>query len=100
VGLPSRLWDIPPWTFSGGERQLINLAQAVAVEPRLLLLDEPTASLDDHSRRRVLALIASLKRSRMTIVGVFHDKEAVEQLADHRVEIAGGLHAPHAAAAG
>ncbi len=91
VGLPRNLWNLPPNTFSGGERQLLNLAQALAVEPRLLLLDEPTASLDPRSAEQVLQLIETLKRDDLAIIGVFHDRSIVERLADQTVAITGGL---------
>lgn len=91
VGLPASLWNLPPQTFSGGEKQLVNLAQALAVNPRLLLLDEPTASLDPQATERVLQVIAGLKADNLAIVGVFHNREIIERLADVTVTLQGGL---------
>lgn len=91
VGLPANLWNLPPQTFSGGEKQLVNLAQALAVNPRLLLLDEPTASLDPRSTERVLDVIEQLKADDLAIVGVFHNREIIERLADETVTLQGGL---------
>lgn len=91
VGLPPSLWNLPPQTFSGGEKQLVNLAQALAVNPRLLLLDEPTASLDPRSTERVLEVIERLKSAELAIIGVFHNREIIERLADATVTLQGGL---------
>ncbi len=87
VGLPARLIDLPPATFSGGERQRVNIARAIASEPRLLLLDEPTASLDPAARERVLALVERTRRAGTAIVAVLHDTEAIRRLADRIVEV-------------
>jgi len=95
VGLPRRLWDVPPATFSGGERQLVNIGRALIARPRLLLLDEPTASLDPASTAEIVDVIDSLKRSSdglgITLVAVFHDRAIVARLADKVIEMQGGV---------
>lgn len=73
-----RLWEVAPATFSGGEQQRVNLARSFVLDYPILLLDEPTASLDAENRSVVIDLIqASLARDR-AIVGIFHD-EVVRQ---------------------
>jgi alpha-D-ribose 1-methylphosphonate 5-triphosphate synthase subunit PhnL len=91
VGLPQRLWDIPPMSFSGGERQLLNLARALVVRPRLLLLDEPTASLDATSTERVLDAIGEMKGPDLAMLSVFHDSRIVDRLSDHTIHMSGGI---------
>lgn len=71
--LPQALWPLPPATFSGGEQQRVNLARGFAMEYPILLLDEPTASLDDANRRTVVALIGEARARGAAIVGIFHD---------------------------
>jgi alpha-D-ribose 1-methylphosphonate 5-triphosphate synthase subunit PhnL len=73
VGIPERLWRLPPQTFSGGERQRVNIARGFAYDYDLLLLDEPTASLDAENRGRVAALIEDAMARGAAILGVFHD---------------------------
>lgn len=91
VGLPRGLWYLSPSTFSGGEKQLVNLAQALAVRPRLLLLDEPTASLDPSSTDRILSVIETLKSQGLAMIAVFHNREIIGRLADKTVPFEGGL---------
>ncbi|AMV73718.1 ATP-binding cassette domain-containing protein [Desulfuromonas carbonis] len=79
--IPSRLWDAYPLTFSGGEQQRINIARAIAWRPRLLLVDEPTASLDAASIDIVLEMLDELRRAGTTLVGIFHDPEIMQRVA-------------------
>jgi alpha-D-ribose 1-methylphosphonate 5-triphosphate synthase subunit PhnL len=75
LDIPVSLWDAYPSTFSGGERQRVNLARALVAPRALLLLDEPVASLDPDRRARVLDLLTELKREGAALIAVFHDVE-------------------------
>ncbi|WP_165173702.1 MULTISPECIES: phosphonate C-P lyase system protein PhnL [unclassified Adlercreutzia] len=90
-GLGEDLWDIYPRTFSGGEKLRLNIACAMIKRPRLLLLDEPTASLDNASKLKVRALIEQLKGEGTTMVGIFHDLEFMEGLCDHEFNMQEGM---------
>jgi alpha-D-ribose 1-methylphosphonate 5-triphosphate synthase subunit PhnL len=80
--IPEALRDAYPATFSGGEQQRINLARAAIWAPRLLLLDEPTASLDRESVDAVLEVLGELRRSGTTLVAVLHDPRLIDAVAD------------------
>jgi alpha-D-ribose 1-methylphosphonate 5-triphosphate synthase subunit PhnL len=81
VALPEKLWSLAPATFSGGEQQRVNIVRGLVVGHPVLLLDEPTASLDADNRARVLALIAERRDAGAAIVGIFHDEDARAALA-------------------
>lgn len=87
LNIPQRLWSLAPGTFSGGEQQRVNIARGFMVFWPLLLLDEPTASLDDKNRQVVLALINEAKQAGSAIVGIFHDAVAREAVMDRYVEL-------------
>ncbi|MDW8397029.1 MAG: phosphonate C-P lyase system protein PhnL [Acetobacteraceae bacterium] len=82
LNLPDRLHRLPPATFSGGEQQRVNLARGFGAGHPILLLDEPTASLDAGNRAVVIGLIAEAKARGAAIVGIFHDAEVREAVAD------------------
>ncbi|MEW6704102.1 MAG: phosphonate C-P lyase system protein PhnL [Pseudomonadota bacterium] len=82
LNLPQGLWQLPPATFSGGEQQRVNIARGFVQPARLLLLDEPTASLDAANRRVVVELIHQAKRRGSAVVGIFHDEEVRDAVAD------------------
>lgn len=88
--LPADLWDAYPANFSGGERQRVNIGRACLAKPRLLLLDEPTASLDPSTKRDVVGLLLDLKREGVSMVAALHDREVVELLADEVLHMEGG----------
>lgn len=81
LNLPQRLWALPPATFSGGEQQRVNVARGFVAPRGLLLLDEPTASLDPVNRRVVIALIREAREQGVAMVGIFHDAEVREAVA-------------------
>ncbi len=87
LALPRQLWGLPPATFSGGEQQRVNIARGLAADRSLLLLDEPTASLDSRNRQTVVDLIAQKKREGVAIVGIFHDDDVREEVADQVIDI-------------
>ena len=87
LGIPDRLWGLPPATFSGGEQQRVNIARGFIADLPLLLLDEPTASLDVRNRRVVVELIAEKFEAGTALLGIFHDAEVREAVADRVVPV-------------
>jgi alpha-D-ribose 1-methylphosphonate 5-triphosphate synthase subunit PhnL len=86
-GLKRELWTAYPTTFSGGEQQKVNLARALIVPRRLLLLDEPTASLDAPTRGILIDRLRDLKAQGVAMIGVFHHPEDVLDLVDQEIAI-------------
>jgi alpha-D-ribose 1-methylphosphonate 5-triphosphate synthase subunit PhnL len=92
--IPERLWSLPPATFSGGEQQRINIARSL-IKPRpLLLLDEPTASLDAANTQTVIELIDEARARGAALLGIFHDGAVAEAVATRRVPVAAFRHSP------
>lgn len=87
LNIPERLWHLSPMTFSGGEQQRVNIARGFAAHFPLLLVDEPTASLDKENRNRVLELIEDARRNGSAIVGVFHDEEERTRICSTEVKL-------------
>jgi len=85
--VPQRLWTLPPATFSGGEQQRVNIARGLIAEHPILLLDEPTASLDAENRDVVAELIVEARERGAAIVGIFHDEETRNKVATRRLEL-------------
>jgi len=88
LNIPERLWPLPPATFSGGEQQRVNIARGFVSGLPLLLLDEPTASLDAGNRAVVVDLVAEKKRSGTAVVAIVHDQDVRTAIADTVVEVA------------
>ncbi|MBO4123246.1 phosphonate C-P lyase system protein PhnL [Cupriavidus gilardii] len=81
LNLPRRLWDLPPATFSGGEQQRVNIARGLVGGHSILLLDEPTASLDADNRAVVIALIREALAEGRCLIGIFHDEAVRDAVA-------------------
>jgi alpha-D-ribose 1-methylphosphonate 5-triphosphate synthase subunit PhnL len=97
LNLPERLWRLPPATFSGGEQQRVNIARGFITDHPILLLDEPTASLDATNRAVVVAMIAEKKAQGVALLGIFHDDDVRAEVADRIVDVT--LFAPQRSAA-
>lgn len=87
LNIPERLWQLPPATFSGGEQQRVNIARGFISELPILLLDEPTASLDAANRGVVVELVAEKKRQGVAMVAIVHDDEIRHLIADRIVDV-------------
>jgi alpha-D-ribose 1-methylphosphonate 5-triphosphate synthase subunit PhnL len=87
LNIPHRLQSLPPATFSGGEQQRVNLARGFIGGHPILLLDEPTASLDAANRAVVVELIAEKKRQGVAMVAIVHDDEIRHLIADRIVDV-------------
>lgn len=86
-GVKRDLWRAYPTSFSGGEQQKVNLARALIQPPRLLLLDEPTASLDAGARAALVSRLRELKAAGVAMIGVFHHPGDVAALIDGEIEL-------------
>jgi alpha-D-ribose 1-methylphosphonate 5-triphosphate synthase subunit PhnL len=87
LNVPERLRGLPPATFSGGEQQRINIARGFVGDHPLLLLDEPTASLDAENRAAVVQLINERKRRGTAIVAIVHDLDVRDAIADRLIDV-------------
>lgn len=87
LNVPERLWSLPPATFSGGEQQRVNIARGFVSDLPILLLDEPTASLDAANRAVVVELIGEKKRRGVAMVAIVHDDEIRHLIADRIVDV-------------
>ena len=87
LNLPEKLWALPPATFSGGEQQRVNIARGFITEHPILLLDEPTASLDATNRDVVVELIAARKTAGVALLGIFHDQDVRDAAADRVIDV-------------
>jgi alpha-D-ribose 1-methylphosphonate 5-triphosphate synthase subunit PhnL len=87
MNIPERLWGLPPATFSGGEQQRINLARGFLPDFPILLLDEPTASLDAANRAVAVDLVEEKKRQGVAIVAIIHDDDVREAIADRVIDV-------------
>ena len=87
LNIPDRLHALPPATFSGGEQQRVNLARGFISGHPILLLDEPTASLDAANARVVVGMIREAKARGAAVVGIFHDTEVRDAVADRLYEV-------------
>ncbi len=87
LNLHQRLWQLPPATFSGGEQQRVNIAHGLIAGHPVLLLDEPTASLDAGNRRVVVELIHAARERGTAVVGIFHDDEVREAVASRCFDV-------------
>jgi alpha-D-ribose 1-methylphosphonate 5-triphosphate synthase subunit PhnL len=89
MNLPESLWRLPPQTFSGGEQQRVNIARSLVDPAPVLLLDEPTASLDAVNREVVVGLVDDARANGSAIVGIFHDEVVRNRVATRLVDVAG-----------
>lgn len=87
LGIPERLWELAPGTFSGGEQQRVNIARCFMVDWPVLLLDEPTASLDQANRDVVLQLAEEAKSAGGALIVISHDKYTREAVADRYLDM-------------
>lgn len=81
LNVPERLWRLPPSTFSGGEQQRVNIARGLIVPRPVLLLDEPTASLDADNRAVVAQLLDEARAAGTAMLGIFHDEDTRDRVA-------------------
>jgi len=87
LNVPERLWTLPPATFSGGEQQRVNIARGFIAHYPILLLDEPTASLDAANRAVVVRLVQEKKEQGVAMVGILHDQDVREEIADRIIDV-------------
>jgi len=87
LALPERLWSVPPATFSGGEQQRVNIARSFIRSFPVLLLDEPTASLDQANRETVIGLVNEARQAGAAIVAICHDAPVRDAIATRLFDV-------------
>jgi len=87
LSIREELFDLSPLTFSGGEQQRVNIAKGIIAPKPLLLLDEPTASLDKTNTMKVIRKLQELKKEGVSMIGIFHDLEAMDMISDRTYKL-------------
>lgn len=87
LNLPESLWHLAPATFSGGEQQRVNIARSLILDYPIVLLDEPTASLDASNREVVAGVIADARERGAALAGIFHDDTLRSRVADRLIHL-------------
>lgn len=87
LSIKEELFDVSPLTFSGGEQQRVNIAKGIIAPKSVLLLDEPTASLDKINTMKVIERLLDIKKQGVAMVGIFHDTEAMNAISDKRFDM-------------
>lgn len=87
LGIKEELFNVSPLTFSGGEQQRVNIAKGIIAPKAVLLLDEPTASLDHENTMKVIKKLQKIKKDGVAMVGIFHDMEAMKTISDKVFDI-------------
>jgi len=87
LAIPQALWSLSPVTFSGGEQQRVNIARSMSVPYPLLLVDEPTASLDAQNRQTVIDLLQEARCAGTALVGIFHDTQTRDAVCTHTLDL-------------
>lgn len=82
LNIKEELFDVSPLTFSGGEQQRVNIAKGIIAPKSLLLLDEPTASLDKNNTNKVIDKLLEIKKEGVSMVGIFHDIDCMRRISD------------------
>jgi len=82
LNIKEELFDVSPLTFSGGEQQRVNIAKGIIAPKSLLLLDEPTASLDKANTNKVIDKLLEIKKDGVSMVGIFHDIDCMKRISD------------------
>ena len=85
--IKEELFNLSPLTFSGGEQQRINIAKGIIAPKNLLLLDEPTASLDKENTLKVIQKLQELKKKQIAMIGIFHNQQTMELISDKIYEV-------------
>ena len=94
LNVPERLWALAPATFSGGEQQRVNIARGLVATHRILLIDEPTASLDPANRDVVIDLLDEIRVAGSAVVGIFHDDDVRARLATRSFAVEPATYSP------
>lgn len=82
LGIKEELFNVSPLTFSGGEQQRVNIAKGIIAPKSVLLLDEPTASLDMTNTNKVIDKLLEIKKQGVTMIGIFHDMDCMKRISD------------------
>jgi alpha-D-ribose 1-methylphosphonate 5-triphosphate synthase subunit PhnL len=91
--IKEELFDISPLTFSGGEQQRVNIAKGIIAPKSVLLLDEPTASLDKINTQKVIDKLIDIKKDGISMIGIFHDLECMKKISDKIYDMKGKKYA-------
>ena len=85
-----KIQDLPPSVLSGGEKRRLSIAGVLAMEPEIILMDEPLANLDYPSVKMVLSTLIELKKKGVTVIIVSHEAEKLLSLTDNTIILSDG----------